>query len=225
MKYLTIAGLLLATCFLGSTMLSAQTKAVTEHGDTIYVYDNGTWAFEMLDEMPEINEFSILDEKVDVVVIDEKFKKPADSKKQVKNENGQFVIHYNDKFWKRIPPASLNEDAEFAFQSKKSDIWCLIISEETQIEADKLFLIAKSNMADTVGEEPEIVALEQRTVNGTELIRGVMDAGVTGMQLTFDSYYFSNELGSVQFVIYSGTSVWEKYKKEIHNLLNGFEVK
>ena len=43
---------LFLTCLLTTPFLFAQMKAVTEKGDTIYVYNNGTWSYEKLDVAP-----------------------------------------------------------------------------------------------------------------------------------------------------------------------------
>ena len=63
---------LLAALCLYSVTICAQTQAVTEYGDTIYVYDNGTWSFEKLDEMPdENNELSYLSTPLDIDTLDQ----------------------------------------------------------------------------------------------------------------------------------------------------------
>jgi len=124
--------------------LYSQTWAVTESGDTIYVYDNGTWSFELLEVMPEqANELSFLSEELKLDTIATEFKVSSNSKKQIGDIGDMFLIKYDERIWKRVPPATLNEDANFAFQSKTSDIWCVVIAEETPIQHDKLFLIAK----------------------------------------------------------------------------------
>lgn len=210
---------------LGLLTVKSQTRAVTDDGDTIYVYNNGTWSFELLEGMPEqVNEFAYLSSKLSIDTIATEFKVPENAKKQVENDIGQFFIRYDDKLWKRVPPATLNEDAEFAFQSKLSDIWCVVISEETPIESDKLFRIAKKMMEENTGEEPKIIKTELRKVNGEQLLRGVMNANFSGISFIFDTYYFSNDLGSVQFTTWTSDKVWEKNESSILELLNGFIV-
>ena len=209
----------------GPVVCKSQTMAVTEDGDTIYVYDNGTWSFEQLEEMPELaNDLAFLSAEVSLDTLTQPFEVSPDAKKQVENARGQFVIKYDDKEWKRVPPATLNDAAEFAFQSKKSDIWCIVISEETSIAHDKLFLVAKNTMKQNTGSEPEIIKTELRTVNGHEVVRGVMKADFSGIPFVFDTFYFSNELGSVQFTAWTGDGVWAKNEEKILALLHGFMV-
>lgn len=214
---------LLLTLLLFSICLSVngQTIAVTENGDTIYVYNNGTWSFEILDQMPVVNEFSFLETELPIDTITTEFLVSKNAKKQIKNAHDIFTIKYNDKLWQRLPPANLNDEAEFAFKSRKQDIWCVVISEETPIEADKLLRIAKKNMEDNTGGEVQIVKTELRKVNGQEVVRGVLKANFSGISFTFDTYYFSNEKGSVQFTTWTSDQVWERSKAEISELLNG----
>lgn len=203
-----------------------QVEAITEYGDTIYVYDNGTWSFEPLDESPEIaNELSFLSETIKLDTIFNDFKVDPGSTKQIEGLEGMFTINYDSKIWKRVPPATLNEDADYAFQAKNSDIWSVVIAEETPIDKEKLFLIAKKTMKEGSGSDPLVIKTELRTVNGTQVVRGVMKADFSGIGFIFDTYFYSNENGSVQFVTWTADKIWEKNKEEILKLLNGFVVK
>ncbi len=206
------------------TTASCQTLAITANGDTIYVYDNGTWSFELLDKMPVLEELAFLNIELTIDTLETKFKYSNRAKKEVKNKNDQFKIKYDDTKWKRVPPATLNEDAEFAFESKTMEAWCMVISEETSIDTDALLQIAKNTMEERTGAEVEIVKTEMRNVNGAELIRGVLSVKISGLQFIFDTYYFSNDIGSVQFTVWTSDRIWEKNLDEIQELLNGFIV-
>lgn len=222
MKKLT---LLLSYLIAISYVSNAQTRAVTEEGDTIYVYDNGTWTYELLDEMPSVlNELSYLEQELKIDTIYDAFSTPKTSNKTLKNSRNQFIVKYDDSIWKRVPPATLNDDAEFALQGKNTDVWCIIISEETPIESDKLFKIAKHNMKENTGADADILITELRTVNNAPVIRGTLKASFSGIDFIFDSYYFSNESGSVQFTTWTSDQLWKKNEGLILDLLNGFEI-
>ncbi|MEO0789681.1 MAG: hypothetical protein AAFY36_13500 [Bacteroidota bacterium] len=215
--------LILLVC-ISNVALKAQVLAVTEEGDTIYVYPNGTWSYDELDEMPALNANSILEVDFEIDTIKTPFKYSGNLDKEVENENGQFVIKYNSDKWRRVPPASLNDDAEFAFEFKETDIWCVVISEEIPIEKGNLFKIARNNMADYAEAEVEVAKAEIRQVNGSEVLRGTMRTSYSGIPFVFDTYYFSNEAGSVQFTIWTSTNIWEDHLADIEELLNGFIV-
>ncbi|MEM8583705.1 MAG: hypothetical protein AAGF87_05520 [Bacteroidota bacterium] len=210
--------------FIAATALNAQVLAVTENGDTIYVYPNGTWSYDELDEMPIMEESGLfeLDENLVIDTISTHFKYASSSDKEVENANNQFVIKYNSDKWRRVPPASLNDDAEFAFEHKERDIWCVVIAEEIPIEMEALFSIAKNNMANFTGTGVEVLKAEVRRVNGSEVLRGVMRTESSGIPFLFDTYYFSNDKCSVQFTVWTSVNIWENQLEDIEELHNGF---
>lgn len=224
MKSILTKGLSLVLFIASSFNVFSQELAITISGDSIYVYPNGTWTYEALEDMPSLNELAYLDEDLEIDTISTEFIYSQASNKEVVNKNNQFKIKYNASDWKRIPPASINEEAEFAFSSKETDIWCLVISEEIPIDMEALFLTAKNNMEEFSGSKVEIIKTELRTVNGVELIRGVMRSEYSGIPLIFDTYYYSNDNVSVQFTVYTSDNLWEKNTDLIHELLNGFVV-
>ena len=215
--------LLLSVLF--HNLVYSQTQAITEDGDTIYIYNNGTWSYEPQDDMPLLeNDMGFLADELQLDTIKGEFFIPKSANKTLKNSRGQFIIKYNSALWERVPPATLNDEAEFALQSKTTDLWCIVISEETEIEASSLFKIARQTMEDNTGATTEIVKSEVRKVNGYDVVRGTLRANLSGISFMFDTYYFSNELGSVQFTIWTGDNIWKKNEKRILELLNGFQV-
>ncbi|OOG77896.1 hypothetical protein [Algoriphagus sp. A40] len=202
----------------------SQIKAVTEKGDTIYVYNDGTWSYELQEiaERPELLGF--LSEEIPITKITEPVNTPSTSLQKVRNENDQFSFYYNETEWKRVPPASLNDEAEFAFESKLNDSWAIIISEETPIEKENLFKIAKYTMSEKMGSEVEVVKAESILVNGQEVIRGVLKTTASGFTFIFDSFYFSDDRGSVQISTWTSEAIWKKNEKNHLDLLSGFVV-
>ena len=59
--------------------------------------------------------------------------------------------------------------------------------------------IAKKTKKVNTGAEVEIKNVECRNVNGEDIIRGTFIANFSGLTFVFDTYYFSIELGSIQF--------------------------
>ncbi|GMQ30865.1 hypothetical protein [Algoriphagus confluentis] len=209
---------------LGAGSTFAQIKAVTENGDTIYVYNDGTWSYELRDFSDQKGAMDFLNESLEVEPLNSSFSTPSSSKEKVKNARDQFQIFFNSEEWRRVPPATLNDEAEFAFEAKFSDVWSVVISEETPIEKETLFKIARKTMEDNTGAKPEIISLTQFQVNGQDILRGVVRASFSGITFIFDSFYFSDERGSVQFTTWSSEAVWKKNEEKIQDLMKGFEV-
>lgn len=206
-------------------LLYAQTLAITEFGDTVYIYDNGTWSFEIEEDMPALPGLvDFLDIELTIDTLHEPQFVTDNANKEVRNLQEQYFIKYDGAKWKRVPPASLNEDAEFAFQSKTEDIWCVVIWEETVIDKEAIFKIAKNMMEENVGSPVKIVQSEVRTVNGSEVLHGVLATDFSGIKFHFDTYYYSDDRGTIQFTTWTSDALWERSKDKIEELLNGLHI-
>lgn len=210
------------------TVLSAQVKAITEFGDTIYVFDDGTWGFspdDELDDKLEGEEFDYLEEIIKIDTITAPFVVSNKTNKEARSKFDFFTIKYNSNEWKRLPPAELNPIAEIAFKAKNRDIYCMVITEELEIGQENLFKIALNNAKEKSGNEVDLKFAEHRTINGAEVIRAVYTVNINGLHLIFDAYFYSTEKGSIQFMTWTGNNLWEKCKdQEIAHLLNGLVV-
>ena len=99
----------------------------------------------------------------------------------------------------------------------------MVISEAVQIKSEELVKIAIEN-ARSVAPDIRVVSKEYRTVNGNEIIHMIMRGTIQSIDFTYVGYYHSNELGSTQFLTYTGTNLLPKYEKLIYSLLNGFDT-
>lgn len=206
------------------SLLISQTRAITEFNDTIYIYDNGTWSYEDDEVYVEevLTDFFDVDIKIDTIKQLSAFN--PSSNKEVKTSINQFSFKYFGENWKRVPPGSVNDEAEFAFQHRHHDLWSIFITEETEIGMANIFKIAKNTMEETLGTEVVVKKAEMRSVNGKNILRGVMELDISGISMTFDSYYFSDERGTSQLTTWTSTNVWRKYEEEIIDFLNGLII-
>ena len=207
-----------ASLILMSDFSTGQEIAVTERGDSVILFANGSWDYysnylsEDYGEIPEIhmNEAS--------------FSKPNASKTKIEGSNGTYEIWYNDKVWKRVPVGDLNPDAEIALQLKNGDAYAMVIYEEIEIEVVNLSQIALDN-AFNVAPDIQMTEREFRVVNNDTLVCMRMEGSTQGMKVGYYSYFLTNPKGSIQFHTFSGHKLIEKYKEEIEDLLNGLVAK
>jgi len=201
-----------------------QTVAVTEYGDTVYLYADGSWTYDLLDDYED--EMDALFGKPLTVqdTVDTPYTAPSNTNKQVENSFDMFEVRYNGNAWSRVPAGTLNGDAEFAWESKRTDLYSVVISEETPIAQDYLFTIARDNMKEATANPVEVLTLEAVTVNDVPMLHGVMRAQVTGVDFVFEGYYYSDDRGSVQFITWTSERIWESNRKHIRDMLNGFVV-
>lgn len=206
MKNLFLTGIIL---FLG-IYSQAQINGLTESGDEIILYDDGTWTY--------AND-SLLDSK-EILLNDKEFIKDKKSSFLIKSSVLNIGIWINPKKWS-FTKAKDNEDAEFEFNQKGEDLYGMLISEKIEIPLLSLKGIAFEN-ARSVSPDIKIVREEYRMVNGIKVLLLQMSGSIQGMKITYYGYYYSNTNGTIQFLTYTAQNLLSNYMNDIEELLNGF---
>lgn len=196
--------------------LQAQEIAVTERGDSVVLYSNGTWDYY------DNYRMDYRDQEGPVIPFSDKtYKKPGSANKKVNGMNDAYEIWYDAKEWRRIPAGDINPEADVAFQAQRGDVYSMVIYEELEIPLANLSDIALEN-ALSVAPDMQIIEREYRIVNSDTIVFMRMDGTTQGMKISYYSYYYTDEDGSIQFHTFTGQSLLNKYKEKIEDLLNGF---
>ncbi|HMG92339.1 MAG TPA: hypothetical protein VK589_19915 [Chryseolinea sp.] len=186
----------------------AQTKAVTENGDEVVLYDDGTW--KSIDSSTS-EEF--------IKTNPATFTKGKRSSFLLKSSKFNVGFWIDPKKWK-FEKASKNDAAEFELHLKDGDLYGMIIAEKMQIPLETLKNIAIDN-GRIAAPDLSIQNEEYRTVNGLKVLHLQMAGTMQGIRFFYYGYYFSNPSGTVQFVTYSAQNLLPTYQTEIEELLNG----
>jgi hypothetical protein len=197
-----------------TSRIAAQELAVTERGDSVMLYSNGTWDYYE-------NYLKGYNEEDRIRSNPKAFVKPRSSGRKISGQNQAYELWYNDQKWKRIPAGELSPDADMALQYLNGDMYAMVIYEEVEIAMESLIDIALDN-AIAVAPDIQVVDKEYREVNDHQLIWMRMDGTTQGMKLSYYSYYFSSEKGTCQFHVFSGQKLIDKYLEDVQDLLNGF---
>lgn len=188
-------------------------RAVTDEGDIVILFNDGTWKYEQESQSNTI----------EIPMNNTAFEKPADANFTLKSTktDAQFVI--NAKKWTFKKSNNGHDVAEYTFEQKGSDLYGMVISEEIQIGVEQLASIAFDN-AKLAGPDIEVIKKEYRMVNGNKVIYMEMEGTIQSIKVRYLGYYFSNASGSTQYLIYTGSNLVEKYKEDIAQFLNGFSI-
>ena len=202
--------------FLLSLTLTAsiygQEKAVTETGDEVVLYADGTWTY-LTSSTSEVKE---------IPVNKKNFKKPKNASFLLKSSRVNLGFWLDPKKWS-FKKASNNEDAEYELQLKNGDLYGMIITEKVEVPLHTLKDIAIQN-GKAVAPDLKIVKEEYRNVNGTEVLLIQMNGTTQGIKFSYFGYYYSNSNGTIQFVTYTSQNLLEEYVDDCEELLNGFVV-
>jgi len=193
------------------TLLSAQEKAVTETGEEVVLYADGTWSY--LD-----SDF----EKKEIPVNKKDFKKSRNASFLLKSSRVNLGFWLDPKKWS-FKKAANNGDAEYELQLRDGDLYGMIITEMVEVPLEALKDIAIEN-GRAVAPDLKIVKEEYRTVNGTKVLLIQMDGTTQGIKFSYYGYYFSNSNGTIQFVTYTSQNLLDNYVNDCEELLNGLVV-
>jgi hypothetical protein len=205
MKNIIILGLLLTS----TTFVKAQMNAVTESGEEVLLYDNGTWKYANKKD----------DVETEIKLNDKPFTKDKNSTFVVKSKKANIGVWINPKDWSFTKNAA-NEDAEFQFQKKGEDLYGMLVAEKLEIPIEALKNIAIQN-AKSVATDIKVVSEEYRNVNGIKVLMMQMAGTIQGMKIVYCGYYYSNDTGTIQLLTYTGENLLKSYHNDIETFLNG----
>jgi hypothetical protein len=188
---------------------SAQKKAVTESGDEVLLFDDGTWkpANDTTDDNKEIS------------INPKSFTKSSNATFLLKSSKLNIGVWMDSKKW--IPKkATNNQEAEYELQLKGKDLYGMMICEKIEVPLKTLKALALSN-ARNAAPDIKIIKEEYRTVNGNKVMMMQMNGTTQGIKFSYYGYYFSNSKGTLQFITYTAQNLLSTYINDIEELLNG----
>ena len=198
-----------ALILLSMQFANAQINAITDSGDEVVLYDDGTWEYlndsmVTASEIPENSKEFITDKKSTFLV---------------KSKKLNIGIWINPKTWS-FSKGTDKDAYEFQFQKKGDDLYAMLIAEKTQIPVETLKEIAISNAKDAA-PDIKVIKEEYRNVNGKRVFMMQMAGTIQGIRFTYFGYYYSNSNGTIQLLAYTGESLFNEYETEIELFLNG----
>ena len=209
MKKILISFMLLA---LVSKSSVAQLQAVTDKGDQVLLYEDGTWKYasDVVEDENEIPVSKIL------------FTKNVRSNFEVKSTKVKAGIFINPKVWSYKKNTS-GDAHEYTFQCKEKDIYGMMITEKIDVPIESLKKLALSN-AKEAAPDTKIITEEYRMVNGKKIFFMQLNGSIDGIKFTYLGYYYSSEGGTIQFVAYTTQNLLNEFKSEMFDLLNGLTI-
>lgn len=205
MRKTILTGLILFTV----QLINAQINALTEAEDEVILYEDGTWKY--------LND--CINENSEILVNDKEFLKDKKSTFLVKSKKLNVGIWINPKNWS-FTKGTENDAFEFQFQKKDDDLYAMLISEKIQIPIENLKYIAIEN-AKREAPNFKVIKEEYRNVNGLQVFMMQMSGTIQGVRITGYGYYYSNDNGAIQLLIYTRENLFNDYLNDIEVFLNG----
>ena len=196
-------------CMFCFNTFHAQQNAITETGQEVILFEDGTWKYQEAEEIVE----------KEIQTNPAKFAKDKDATFLLKSDKLNIGFWINPKIWSFKKPTE-NSESEYKLQIKSGDLYGMIITEKVEIPLETLKLLALEN-GKKVAPDLKIIKEEYRIVNDNKILLLQMNGTIKGIKFTYYGYYYSNANGTVQFITYSSTKILESNKPKVEVLLNG----
>ncbi|WP_299208937.1 hypothetical protein [uncultured Dokdonia sp.] len=205
MKKLIFAFVLLGTC-----TIQAQLKGITEVGDQVFLYSNGTWKYAS----------EVAASSTTVTVNPKRFVKDEDATFLLKSTKVDIGVWIDPTEWS-FQKSQDNPEAEYELQLKGEDLYGMIIAEKLEIPIENLKDIALENGREAA-PDLYVVQEEYRIVNGQKVLFLQLNGTLQGIKFTYYGYYYSSPSGTVQFITYTSQGLLSSYIDDCEKILNGF---
>lgn len=192
----------------GTTL--AQQTAITQTGEQVVLYENGTWVYVHRDSL---NTNSI----------------PRNPGTFTRNPKSDFLITskrvsvgcwIDPKKW-TFQAAPAHEAAEYELEHTNGSLYALLITENLDISLVSLGNIALDNARDAA-PDLQVVAQEYREVNGIDVLMLRMTGTIQDIKFSYYGYYYTADDIATQFLVYSSEAFMNENLAEVEELLNGF---
>ncbi|QKJ64892.1 hypothetical protein [Flavobacterium sp. M31R6] len=202
-------------CFLTiSNIAKSQTKALTDNGKEVLLFDNGTWTY--LQDSSSVNSTSI-----DSLTLNKnKFTKTSQATFLVKSTSFNVGVFINPSKWAFASHKDNEKTPEYRFSLKSGEGYALMITEKTQVDLENMRQIALLN-AQKASFDVKETSAEYRIVNNKKMLCLKFQGTVKGIKLAYFGYYYSNPNGTVQLLGFSSQQYFDSIQKELENFLNG----
>lgn len=201
---------LLIFCALAITFSQAQEKAITERGEQVILYNDGTWEHLPGEGLLE----------TEIPTNPHEFTKDETSSFLLKSNNFNIGFWIDPAAWTFNKPIDNSSSAEYEFELKGEDLYGLAITEKIEVPLGTLKQLALEN-ARAIAPNMKVVKEEYRNVNGLEVLLLSMRGTMQGIKFAYYGYYYSNESGTVQFITFSSQNLMDQLIDKSESLLNG----
>ena len=201
---IALIGLMLVA---GGAQAAGEMEATTTDGQKVILHPDGTWSYQTETLTPT---------------------GPSDYNKQpqatavLKSKKSFYELWYDPDAWSTGWGLD-NPEAEFGLMHKAGDAYAMIIAERISMPLETLKNVALQN-AYAVAPDAKIVNEDNRTVNGVPVLHMQIEGTIDGIPFTYYSYYWTGEAGSLQAITFTGQSLFQEYKSDFIDLLNGLVI-
>lgn len=198
------------------TLLFADEVVKTKDGREIILKDNKTW-----DYKPRSAESKQPEHAAAAPLLSFSREKGAIS--ELRDDKMNFSIWY-DPGRVRQTFSKQNPDVKYSFALKENYGFAMVIPEPISMTPELVTRVA-IEAARKVDPEAKLSKIEYRIINKKKILHLTYDAKVYGNPFVYNSYIYTSENLTIQFITYTIRSKLAEAEKDLFDLMNGLEVR
>ncbi len=204
--------LIILTILLFSYYTEAQTKALTDDGKEVVLFENGTWKF--------VNESDA--KTLETIATNEHiFEKDKNASFLLKSKKLNSGIYFDPKAWKTTSLLK-SPYLEYTFlNSENEGIIGMFISENLEIPTLKNLKDLQVSLIEKRADYFKLKESEYRTVNGLKVLYMRYIANTKGMDFEYEGYFYLTEEGYSSVLVYSLQKYFDQNKPKLDAFING----
>lgn len=184
-------------------------KATTEEGKTVILMDDGTWRHTQESRQgPQAAQPG-------------EFARSPFATQEYRGKKGYYSLWLNPSKW-TILENNLNQVAEYSFCHANGEAYGMLIFERTRIPIDSLEQIVLQNAINAAPDARSTVSVD-RTVNGSDVRFVIIEGTISGISFIYNCYLYSGKF-SAQIITFTSRELYDEYKEDFQEFLNGFTV-
>jgi hypothetical protein len=149
------------------------------------------------------------------------FTAPPAATQRVEVLSGRGAVSVTPNLWRETKST---ETGRRTFVHRNGDGYAVVISERIQVQTNQLRNVALEN-AREAAPDVKIVEEQRRRVNGTDVLMLRLEGTTNGVAFTYLGYYYGGPAGTVQVLTYTGRNLFQEYRADFEDFLNGFQLK
>lgn len=197
-------------------LLYADEVVTTKDGREVILKDNKTW-----DYKPKTAEPKPPESTPQTPLRTYSREKTAIS--ELRDDKMNFSIWY-DPGRVRQTFSKQNPDVKYSFALKENYGFAMVIPEPITMTPEMVTKIA-IEAARKVDPEAKLSKIEYRIINKKKILHLTYDAKVYGNPFIYNSYIYTSENLTIQFITYTIKSKLAEAEKDLFDLMNGLEVR
>ncbi|MBN1436726.1 MAG: hypothetical protein JW936_06605 [Sedimentisphaerales bacterium] len=146
---------------------------------------------------------------------------PREQKVRLRSESGTYSIEYDQSRWER--DTETVGDEEFFFTHRDGDVFAMIIAERMMLTPEALRSVVVDNFQ-AVAENFRMLEESTETHGDMEVMCLTMSGIINGAPTIYHGYYYTGPAGTIQVITMTTQNLFEQYRDEMEEFLNGFEV-